>query len=100
MKQGGGGNLSCWIVGQTDRFKAAVPENPVTNWTSFYGVSDIGPWFAVGELGGLPHEMLRLPGSDHTESILGKPGIRSAQNRALLDWMNKYVLGIEPDDNK
>ena len=53
----GGGNLSCWIVGQTDRFKAAVPENPVTNWVSFYGVSDIGPWFAVRELGGLPHEV-------------------------------------------
>jgi dipeptidyl aminopeptidase/acylaminoacyl peptidase len=51
----GGGNLSCWIVGQTDRFKAAVPENPVTNWVSFYGVSDIGPWFAVEELKGLPH---------------------------------------------
>ncbi|MFZ5916547.1 MAG: S9 family peptidase [Chloroflexota bacterium] len=53
----GGGNLSCWIVGQTDRFKAAVPENPVTNWQSFYGVSDIGVRFAVRELGGHPHEM-------------------------------------------
>ncbi|MCB9150960.1 MAG: S9 family peptidase [Caldilineaceae bacterium] len=53
----GGGNLSCWIVGQTDRFKAAVPENPVTNWVSFYGVSDIGVWFAVEELGGHPHEI-------------------------------------------
>lgn len=53
----GGGNLSCWIVGQTDRFKAAVPENPVTNWLSFYGVSDIGPWFAVAQLGGHPHEI-------------------------------------------
>lgn len=53
----GGGNLTCWIVGQTDRFKAAVPENPVTNWVSFYGVSDIGPWFAVEELGGRPHEI-------------------------------------------
>ncbi|MCB0187687.1 MAG: S9 family peptidase [Caldilineaceae bacterium] len=53
----GGGNLSCWIVGQTDRFKAAVPENPVTNWQSFYGVSDIGPWFAVEQLGGHPHEI-------------------------------------------
>ena len=38
----GGGNLSTWIVGQTDRFKAAIPQNPVTNWVSFYGVSDIG----------------------------------------------------------
>lgn len=53
----GGGNLSCWIVGQTDRFKAAVPENPVTNWLSFYGVSDIGPWFSVEQLGGHPHEI-------------------------------------------
>lgn len=53
----GGGNLTCWIVGQTGRFKAAVPENPVTNWVSFYGVSDIGPWFAVEELGGRPHEI-------------------------------------------
>lgn len=53
----GGGNLSCWIVGQTNRFKAAVPENPVTNWVSFYGVSDIGPIFAVEELGGKPHEI-------------------------------------------
>jgi dipeptidyl aminopeptidase/acylaminoacyl peptidase len=53
----GGGNLSCWIVGQTDRFKAAVPENPVTNWVSFYGVSDIGVWFAVEQMGGHPHEI-------------------------------------------
>ncbi|MEZ4870326.1 MAG: S9 family peptidase [Caldilineaceae bacterium] len=53
----GGGNLSCWIVGQTNRFKAAVPENPVTNWQSFYGVSDIGVWFAVEQLGGHPHEI-------------------------------------------
>jgi len=44
-------------VGQTHRFKAAVPENPVTNWHSFYGVSDIGPWFAVEQLGGHPHEI-------------------------------------------
>lgn len=53
----GGGNLSCWIVGQTDRFKAAVPENPVTNWNSFYGISDIGVYFALEELGGHPHEI-------------------------------------------
>jgi len=52
----GGGYLSTWIVGQTDRFKAAVPENPVTNWFSMYGTSDIGPQFTVWELGGKPHE--------------------------------------------
>ena len=53
----GGGNLSCWIVGHTNRFKAAVPQNPLTNWLSFYGVSDIGVWFGVEELGGHPHEV-------------------------------------------
>jgi len=139
----GGGNLACWIVGQTDRFKAAVPENPVTNWVSFYGVSDIGPWFAVEQLGGHPHEvpetyvrcspityahrcktptlliqgehdwrcpaeqseqfytvlkvngcpveMLRLPGSAHAGTIDGPPIIRRAHNKALLEWMQRYV---------
>jgi dipeptidyl aminopeptidase/acylaminoacyl peptidase len=53
----GGGNLSCMVVAKTRRFKAAVPENPVTNWNSFYGVSDIGTWFAVEEMGGHLHEI-------------------------------------------
>ncbi len=53
----GGGNLTCWTIGHTQRFKAAVPENPVTNWVSMYGVSDISAWFATKELGGKPHEV-------------------------------------------
>jgi len=53
----GGGNLSCWIVANNRRFKAAVPENPVTNWVSMYGVSDISAWFAVEEMGGHPYEI-------------------------------------------
>ena len=53
----GGGNLSCWIIGQTDRFKAAIPQNPVANWRSFYGTSDIGIWFGVQQMGGHPHEI-------------------------------------------
>ena len=53
----GGGNLSCWIIGQTDRFKAAIPQNPVSNWRSFYGTSDIGIYFGVEQLGGHPHEI-------------------------------------------
>jgi dipeptidyl aminopeptidase/acylaminoacyl peptidase len=53
----GGGNLSSWIVSHTNRFKAAVPQNPVTSWRSFYGVSDIGVWFSRKQLGGDPHEI-------------------------------------------
>ncbi len=53
----GGGNLSCWTIGQTRRFKAAVPENPVTNWVSMYGVSDISAWYVAEEFGGAPNEV-------------------------------------------
>ncbi|MBZ0277566.1 MAG: prolyl oligopeptidase family serine peptidase, partial [Anaerolineae bacterium] len=143
----GGGNLSCWIVGQTQRFKAAIPENPVTNWLSMYGVSDLGVWISVEELGGHPHEvperyvkcspityahrcttptllvqgehdfrcpaeqseqfytvlrangcpveMLRLPNSPHAGSIGGPPPLRRAQNEAMLEWFNRYILGQE-----
>ncbi len=56
----GGGNLSCWTVGQTRRFKAAVPENPVTNFVSMYGVSDISAWFIDVEMGGKPYEIPEL----------------------------------------
>jgi dipeptidyl aminopeptidase/acylaminoacyl peptidase len=54
----GGGYLTCWIVGQTDRFRAAVPENPVTNWISMYGVSDLGPDVCIPALGGTPSAVI------------------------------------------
>ncbi|NND58969.1 MAG: S9 family peptidase [Gammaproteobacteria bacterium] len=37
----GGGVLSSWIVGKTDRFRAAVVQKPVVNWASFALTSDI-----------------------------------------------------------
>ncbi|MEM7417645.1 MAG: S9 family peptidase [Gemmatimonadota bacterium] len=36
----GGGVLTSWIVGKTDRFKAAVSVKPVINWISFSLTSD------------------------------------------------------------
>jgi dipeptidyl aminopeptidase/acylaminoacyl peptidase len=38
----GGGVLTAWIVGKTDRFQAAVVAKPVINWTSFILTSDFG----------------------------------------------------------
>lgn len=38
----GGGVLTAWIVGHTDRFRAAVVVKPVINWTSFVLTAD-GP---------------------------------------------------------
>lgn len=41
----GGGVLTAWIVGKTDRFKAAVVAKPVINWTSFVLTGDITNFF-------------------------------------------------------
>lgn len=142
-----GGYHSCWIITQTDRFKAAVPENPVVNWWTEYGVSDCVA-YVVDEMGGHPWEipdvyrqcspltfahqcttptlliqgehdwrcptpeseqfyavlkavgckveMLRFPNSFHGGAIRGAVTARRAQNAALLDWMNRFVLGKAP----
>lgn len=41
----GGGVLTSWIVGQTDRFAAASANCPVTNWLSFVGTTDGATWY-------------------------------------------------------
>ena len=47
-----GGFMTNWIVGHTNRFKAAVTQRSISNWLSFYGVSDIGYFFATnGSMG-------------------------------------------------
>jgi dipeptidyl aminopeptidase/acylaminoacyl peptidase len=37
----GGGVLTCWMIGRTDRFRAAVTLYPVINWYSWVLTSDI-----------------------------------------------------------
>ncbi|HLG17441.1 MAG TPA: S9 family peptidase [Blastocatellia bacterium] len=41
----GGGVLTAWIVGHTDRFAAAVSMRPVINWHSFVGTTDGPNWY-------------------------------------------------------
>ncbi len=41
----GGGVLTAWIVGTTDRFRAAVVAKPVINWASFVLTADFSPYF-------------------------------------------------------
>ncbi|MDB6011028.1 MAG: family peptidase [Gammaproteobacteria bacterium] len=42
----GGGVLSSWTVGKTHRFKAAVVQRPVINWTSWLLTTDMGAFGA------------------------------------------------------
>ena len=42
----GGGVLTAWIVGKTDRFRAAVVAKPVINWASFVLSADFAIYFS------------------------------------------------------
>jgi len=50
----GGGVLTAWIVGHTDRFRAAVVVKPVINWTSFVLTADMTNYFYRYWFGELP----------------------------------------------
>lgn len=52
----GGGVLTAWIVGKTDRFKAAVVAKPVINWTSFVLYADGAAFFSKYWFGKKPWE--------------------------------------------
>lgn len=52
----GGGVLTAWIVGKTDRFKAAVVAKPVINWYSFVLYADNVQFFSKYWFGKKPWE--------------------------------------------
>lgn len=52
----GGGLLTSWIVGHTDRFKAAVAVNPVINWFSFVLNADMYNYFSQYWFPAMPWE--------------------------------------------
>lgn len=49
-----GGLMATWLVGHTNRFRAAISERAVNAWDSFTGSSDIGWWFAPAYTGADP----------------------------------------------
>lgn len=53
-----GGFMTSWIIGHSDRFKAAVSERAVNALYSMFGSSDIGFHFQRFEVGGTPQEVL------------------------------------------
>ncbi|CAN5839653.1 S9 family peptidase [soil metagenome] len=60
----GGGVLTAWIVGQTDRFRAASANCPVTNWMSFVGTTDGSSWY---------HNFEKFPWEDPSEHLRRSP---------------------------
>lgn len=51
-----GGFMTNWIIGHTNRFKAAVTDRSISNWISMWGTSDIGPYFTEDQIGADPWE--------------------------------------------
>lgn len=60
----GGGVLTAWIVGHTDRFAAAVSMRPVINWHSFVGTTDGPAWY---------RQFQRYPWEDPMEYAVRSP---------------------------
>jgi dipeptidyl aminopeptidase/acylaminoacyl peptidase len=52
----GGGLLTAWIIGHTDRFAAAVSQYPVTNWITQAGTADGGYYHGALGMKSLPWE--------------------------------------------
>ena len=52
----GGGLLTAWIIGHTDRFAAAVSQYPVTDWITEVGTADAGYYFGAVWMKSMPWE--------------------------------------------
>ena len=60
----GGGVLTAWVVGHTDRFAAASANCPVIDWISFVGQTDSPSWY---------YNFEKLPWEDASEHIRRSP---------------------------
>ncbi|MFO0094277.1 MAG: S9 family peptidase [Gemmatimonadaceae bacterium] len=60
----GGGVLTSWIVGHTNRFAAASANCPVTNWLSFVGTTDGPSWY---------NNFAKFPWEDPSEHLKRSP---------------------------
>ena len=65
----GGGVLTCWMIGRTTRFKAAVTIYPVINWYSFVLYTDI-PFIANYWLPGMPWDHVEFYESKNLLSVV------------------------------
>ncbi len=67
-----GGFMTNWVIGHTDRFKAAASQRSISNWVSFANTSDIGPRFTKTHIQGTPW--------DHIERLWEQSPLKYAGN--------------------
>ncbi len=100
----GGGVLSSWAVGQTDRFAAAAVRCPVINWMSFAGTADVIDW-AYNRFKGyfwddptkwLQHSPIMHVGSVKTPTLLmtGEMDLRTPMSQTEEYYSALKTLGV------
>jgi len=60
----GGGVLTAWTVGHTNRFAAAASQCPVIDWVSFVGITDGSSWY---------YNFAKFPWDDPSEHLKRSP---------------------------
>lgn len=102
----GGGVLTAWIVGKTNRFKAAVTQKPVINWTSTVLTTDIYTYMPKYWFSKLPwedpesywkHSPLSLVGAVKTPTlvIVGDQDFRTPVSDSEQYYQALQLAGVE-----
>lgn len=102
----GGGVLTAWIVGTTDRFHAAVVAKPVINWGSFALTADMSVyatryWFAAMPWEDPDHYWARSPlsrvGNVSTPTMLltGESDLRTPTGEAEQFYQALRLRGVD-----
>jgi dipeptidyl aminopeptidase/acylaminoacyl peptidase len=100
----GGGVLSSWMIGKTDRFAAAAVRCPVSNWISFAGTTDITIW-GFNRFRSLPwddpakwleHSPLMLVGAVKTPTLVmtGELDLRTPMAQSEEYYQALKLLGV------
>ncbi len=82
----GGGVLTSWIIGKTDRFRAAVVAKPVINWYSFVLYSDGLGFFSKYWFPGKPWEHMEHYMSRSPISLVGNVTTPTMLLTGEEDW--------------
>ena len=101
----GGGVLTSWIVGKTDRFRAAAAQKPVINWASWSLTADIATfsspyWFAKrpweDPMGYWQRSPLSLVGNVKTPTlvVVGSEDYRTPDSEAEQYYEALQLRGI------
>ena len=102
----GGGVLTAWMIGHTDRFRAALAFYPVINWYSFALTADMAPMAVANWFPGFPWDNLQNYESRSLLSVVknvktptlimtGEEDFRTPMSESEQYYKALKMLGVE-----